>query len=61
MEEVTMVTKRVILAAVVVFVVAGALIHRVWLGSTYQAMRDSGFSFRTPESHSTPTLADLAG
>jgi hypothetical protein len=41
-----------ILAVVVVFVtlvVAGFLIHAIWLGSTYQAMRDDGFSFRTPD------------
>jgi hypothetical protein len=45
-------TKRMILAVVVVFValvVAGALIHGVWLGSTYEAMRNDGFSFRTPD------------
>jgi hypothetical protein len=44
--------KRTILAVLVVFVVlvvAGALIHQVWLGSTYQAMREDGFSFRTPD------------
>jgi hypothetical protein len=41
-----------ILAVALVFVVlvaAGFLIHAVWLGNTYQAMRDVGFSFRTPE------------
>ena len=45
-------SKRMILAVVVVFValvVAGFLIHAIWLGSTYQAMRDGGFSFRTPD------------
>ena len=44
--------KRIILAVVVVFVllvVAGFLIHGLWLGSTYQAMRNDGFSFRTPD------------
>jgi hypothetical protein len=41
-----------IVAVLVVFVtlvVAGFLIHAMWLGSTYQAMRDDGFSFRTPD------------
>jgi len=41
-----------ILAVAVVFVtlvVAGFLIHVTWLGSTYQAMRDGGFSFRAPD------------
>jgi hypothetical protein len=45
-------SKRMILAVVVVFVtlvLAGFLIHVTWLGSTYQAMRDDGFSFRTPD------------
>ena len=44
--------KRIILAVVVVFVllvVAGFLIHALWLGSTYQAMRNDGFSFRAPD------------
>lgn len=44
--------KRIVLAVVVVFVVlvvAGFLIHAVWLGSTYQGMREDGFSFRTPD------------
>jgi uncharacterized BrkB/YihY/UPF0761 family membrane protein len=44
--------KRMVLAVAVVFVtlvVAGFLIHATWLGSTYQAMRDDGFSFRTPD------------
>jgi hypothetical protein len=44
--------KRMVLAVAVVFVtlvVAGFLIHETWLGSTYQAMRDDGFSFRTPD------------
>jgi|ERR1700730_2708694 len=43
-------SKRMTLAAVLVFVaivVAGFLIHAVWLDSTYQAMRAQGFSFRT--------------
>jgi len=41
-----------VLAVAVVFatlVVAGVLIHVMWLGSTYQGMRDDGFSFRTPD------------
>src|SRR6266478_3071578 len=45
-------SKRMILAVVVVFVtlvVAGFLIHVTWLGSTYQALRDGGFSFRAPD------------
>ena len=45
-------SKRMILAVVLVFVtlvVAGFLIHVVWLGSTYQEMRGDGFSFRTPD------------
>lgn len=45
-------SKRMIIAVVVVFVtlvVAGFLIHGIWLGSTYQAMRDDGFSFRAPD------------
>ena len=45
-------SKRMILAVVLVFVVlvvAGFLIHAVWLGSTYQALRDAGFSFRSPD------------
>ena len=45
-------SKRMVLAVALVFVtlvVAGFLIHVVWLGSTYQAMRDAGFSFRTPD------------
>jgi len=45
-------SKRMILAVLAVFVglvVAGFLIHVTWLGSTYQAMRDNGFSFRTPD------------
>ena len=45
-------SKRMTLAVVLVFVaivVAGFLIPAVWLGSTYQAMRDDGFSFRTPD------------
>lgn len=44
--------KRTVLAVVVVFVLlvlAGYLIHAVWLASTYQSMRADGFSFRTPE------------
>jgi hypothetical protein len=45
-------SKQMIIAVVVVFVtlmVAGFLIHGIWLGNTYQAMRDDGFSFRTPD------------
>jgi hypothetical protein len=45
-------TKRMILAVVVVLVVlvvAGAVIHGAWLGSTYEAMRNDGFSFRMPD------------
>src|SRR6266852_4432548 len=41
-----------VLAVDVVFatlIVAGVLIHVMWLGSTYQGMRDDGFSFRTPD------------
>ena len=34
------------LAAFVILFVAGFLVHGVWLGSTYQQMRDGGFSFR---------------
>ena len=30
-------------------VLAGFLVHAVWLGSTYQSMREGGFSFRTTE------------
>jgi hypothetical protein len=44
--------KRMVAAVVVVFlglVIGGFLIHALWLQSTYQMMRDSGFSFRTPE------------
>ena len=43
-----------ILAVLVIFVVlvlAGFLIHALWLASTYQSMRDSVFSFRAPEAH----------
>ena len=45
-------SKRMILAVAIVFValgVAGFLIHGIWLGPTYQAMRDDGFSFRVPD------------
>src|SRR5216684_694414 len=45
-------SKRMILAVASVFmvlVVAGFLIHALWLGPTYQAMRESGFSFRAPD------------
>lgn len=45
-------SKRMIIAVLVVFVtlvVAGFLIHVMWLGSTYQAMLADGFSFRTPD------------
>src|SRR5258708_28195658 len=41
-----------VLAVVLVFVtlvVPGFLIHVVWLGTTYQAMCDDGFSFRAPD------------
>jgi hypothetical protein len=44
--------RRIVAAVVVVFlglVIGGFLIHALWLQSTYQTMRDSGFSFRTPE------------
>jgi hypothetical protein len=45
-------SKRIILAVVLAFValvVAGFLIHSIWLGTTYEAMRDDGFSFRAPD------------
>jgi hypothetical protein len=45
-------SKRMMLAMAMVFVVlvlAGFLIHAVWLGPTYQSMRDSGFSLRAPD------------
>jgi len=45
-------SKRMILAVVLVFVVlvvAGFLIHGVWLGSTYQDMRNGDSPFRTPD------------
>jgi hypothetical protein len=44
--------KRTVAAVIIVFlglVIAGFLIHALWLQSTYQMMRDGGFSFRTPE------------
>lgn len=34
------------LAAFVILFVAGLLVHGVWLGKTYQQMRDGRFSFR---------------
>src|ERR1700746_1237364 len=43
---------KIVAAVIVVFlglVIGGFLIHALWLQSTYQLMRDSGFSFRTPE------------
>ena len=43
---------KIVAAVIVVFlglVIGGFLIHALWLQSTYQIMRDSGFSFRTPE------------
>ncbi len=45
-------SKRMLLAVASVFVVlvvAGFLIHALWLGPTYQAMREGGFSFRAPD------------
>jgi hypothetical protein len=45
-------SKRMILAVAIVFValvVAGFLIHAIWLAPAYQALRDGGFSFRAPE------------
>ncbi len=40
-------------------VVAGFLIHVMWLGSTYQGVRDDRFSFRTPDCDAAPNVAHL--
>lgn len=45
-------TKRLAVAIIVSFVIlfaAGYVIHVTWLGPTYKAMLDDGFSFRPPE------------
>ena len=45
-------SNRTILAMALVFVtlvLAGFLIHAIWLGPTYQALREGGFSFRAPD------------
>jgi hypothetical protein len=45
-------SKRMILAVAIVFVAlvaAGFLIHAIWLGPIYQALREGGFSYRAPD------------
>lgn len=38
-----------IVAAFVILFVAGYLVHGLWLGSTYRAMAEQGFSFRSQD------------